>query len=201
MYCILITGIPASGKTTTARFLGERLNLPVISKDAVKEQLYDTVGFRSRSEKVILGTAAMNIMYYMAEQLMKASLPFILENNFENVSKPDLCRLLEAYSYKAVTVTLTGDYHVLYRRFLERNLDAGRHRGHVVNCYPEEQKTAVNPAPHISWENFVNGIISSGMDTFAVQGPHITADTTDLDLFDPEALAQKLDDILKTCLP
>ena len=54
MYCILITGIPASGKTTTARFLGERLNLPVISKDAVKEHLYDTVGFRSRSEKVIL---------------------------------------------------------------------------------------------------------------------------------------------------
>ena len=48
MYCILVTGIPASGKSTMARFLAEAFGLPVISKDRIKECLYDTMGFRSR---------------------------------------------------------------------------------------------------------------------------------------------------------
>ena len=49
MFCILVTGIPAAGKSTMAKFLGEQLQLPVLSKDGIKELLYDTVGFRSRA--------------------------------------------------------------------------------------------------------------------------------------------------------
>lgn len=190
MYCIIITGIPASGKTTTAKFLGERLNLPVISKDAVKELLYDTVGFHSRKEKIILGTAAMNIMYHMAEQLMKAGLPFILENNFENVSRAGLCRILDAYSCKAITVALTGDYRVLYKRFLERNASPDRHRGHVVNSYPEEE--IKEETPQLSYEAFVEGIAARGMDSFILPGPRITLDTTDFSKVDMEALAASI---------
>ena len=50
------------GGTVGAKFLGEQLQLPVLSKDGIKELLYDTVGFRSRAEKVRLGTAAMDII-------------------------------------------------------------------------------------------------------------------------------------------
>ena len=48
MYAILVTGIPAAGKSTMAGFLAEKLKLPVISKDSIKELLFDSVGFRSR---------------------------------------------------------------------------------------------------------------------------------------------------------
>ena len=129
MYCILVTGIPASGKSTMARFLAEAFGLPVISKDRIKECMYDTIGFRSREEKVKLGIASMQIMYDLAEELMKSGRPFILENNFENVSKEGLLTILEKYEYKAITVTLTGDYKIIYQRFLERNRDPGRHPG------------------------------------------------------------------------
>lgn len=95
MYCILVTGIPASGKSTMARFLAEAFGLPVISKDRIKECMYDTIGFRSREEKVKLGIASMQIMYDLAEELMKSGRPFILENNFENVSKEGLLTILE----------------------------------------------------------------------------------------------------------
>ena len=37
MYCILVTGIPAAGKSTMAAFLAEQFGLPVISKDKIKE--------------------------------------------------------------------------------------------------------------------------------------------------------------------
>lgn len=41
---ILVNGVPASGKTTIARAIGSRLQLPVLSLDAVKEALYDELG-------------------------------------------------------------------------------------------------------------------------------------------------------------
>ena len=54
MYCILVTGMPAAGKTTMAGFLSGRLGIPYISKDEVKEILFDELGFSSRAEKVKL---------------------------------------------------------------------------------------------------------------------------------------------------
>lgn len=193
MYCILVTGIPAAGKSTMAEVLAEYLSLPVISKDKIKELLYDTIGFRSREEKVMLGIAGMNIMYYMAEQLMKRGQSFILENNFENVSKEGLVAILEKYSYKAITVTLTGDYEKIYQRFLKRNDSPDRHRGHIVNdCYPE--KIQNNFVASIPYESFVNGIVNRGMDSFVANGPHIILDTTDFTRIDKEKLLQQIVD-------
>ncbi|MEY8412544.1 AAA family ATPase [Lachnospiraceae bacterium 62-26] len=182
MYCILVTGIPAAGKSTMAEVMSERLKLPVISKDTIKERLFDNVGFQSRAEKVKLGIASMEIMYYAAGQLMKAGQPFILENNFEYSSEQGIKSLLEKYQYSALTVTLTGDYKVIYQRFLKRENSPDRHRGHVVNdCYPEKKKNNLKTlkAETISYENFVCGIEKRGFDAFCVDGRQIKVDTTD----------------------
>lgn len=199
MYCILVTGIPASGKSTIARFLAEAFGLPVISKDRIKECMYDTIGFRSREEKVKLGTASMQIMYDLAEELMRSARPFILENNFENVSKEGLLTILEKYEYKAITVTLTGDYKIIYQRFLERNRDPGRHPGHVVNdCYPGSKE--INSPVQISYESFVEGITQRGMDSFTANGPQIILDTTDFGRLDREDLVRRIQDIVQAVL-
>ena len=138
MYCILVAGMPASGKSTIAVRISESLGIPMLSKASIKEVLFDDLGFHSRAEKVQLGTAAMHILYYAAAQLMKVGKPFILENNFEDASIPGIMALLETHHYTAVTVRLTGDPEVIYRRFAARDLSDTRHRGHVVNdCYPE----------------------------------------------------------------
>lgn len=191
MYCILVTGIPAAGKSTMAAFLAEYFGLPVISKDKIKELMYDDIGFRCREEKVKLGISSMNIMYYMATQLMKNNQPFILENNFEKISREPLIEILERYSYTAITVTLTGNYSKIYERFVERNNSPDRHRGHVVNdCYPEKAPNK-NVKP-ISYENFVSGIIDRGMDSFVANGPHIVMDTTDFNKIRIEMLIKKI---------
>ncbi len=187
MYCILLTGIPAAGKSTMAEAMSERLKLPVISKDTIKELLFDNVGFQSRAEKVNLGIASMEIMYYVAGQLMKAGQSFILENNFEYSSEHGIKNLLEKYHYSALTITLTGDYKVIYQRFLERESSPDRHRGHVVNdCYPEKKED--NPkdikTKTISYENFVQGIEQRGFDSFWVDGRQIKVDTTDFSKID-----------------
>ena len=41
---MLVNGIPATGKTTIARGIGARLQLPVLSLDSVKEALFEELG-------------------------------------------------------------------------------------------------------------------------------------------------------------
>lgn len=191
MYCILVTGIPASGKSTMAQYLSEQLNIPMFSKDSMKELLFDEIGFKSRAEKVKLGIAAMNMMYYAAEQMMKCDLPFILENNFEYASEAGLRELLDRYSYKAITITLTGDYQIIYNRFVERDKTEGRHRGHVVNdCYPEIEPN--RKVETISYENYVAGIKNRGMDAFVANGPHIVVDVTDFAVVDRGKIVEEI---------
>ncbi len=191
MYCILVTGIPAVGKSTMAKVMSERLKLPVISKDTIKELLFDHVGFQSRAEKVKLGIASIEIMYYIAGQLMKLGQPFILENNFEYSSEYGIKNLIEKYQYSALTITLTGDYKVIYHRFLERQSSPDRHKGHVVNdCYPEKKENHLKniEAKTISYENFVRGIEQRGFDAFSIDSRQIKVDTTDFSKINMEEL-------------
>lgn len=196
MYCILVTGIPASGKTTFAEYISEQLHIPMISKDQIKEIMFDELGFKSREEKVKLGVASMEIMYYMAGQLMKRGQTFILENNFENSSKEGMDKLLKKYDYKAVTVTLTGNYKKIYERFLARDGSTDRHPGHVVNdYYPRELKPEDKTS--MTYAQYVDKVISRGMDTFSVEGPHVLVDTSDIEQLNLENVVRQIQNMLK----
>lgn len=195
MYCILMAGMPASGKSTMARAIAEKWKLPVISKDSIKEYLYDNIGFQSRAEKVNLGIASMEIMYYVAEQLMKAGQSFILENNFEKSSECGIKTLLKKYQYSALTITLTGDCKEIYRRFQERDISPDRHRGHVVNdCFPENKERSPEEikAVSISYEAYVNSVEQRGFDDFFVGNRQIKVDTTDFSKIDMEELFSQI---------
>ena len=196
MYCILVTGIPAAGKSSMARKLADHYQIPMISKDDIKEILFDDLGFNSREEKVKEGIAAMHIMYYMAEQMMRVKKPFILENNFEFISKEELIKLLNEYEYQAITVTLTGDYPTIYQRFLERNESPTRHRGHVVNdCYPEIEMN--HKAAVLSYDAFVTGIQKRGMDQFSANGPRVIVDTTNFEKLDLSDVVEKISELIE----
>lgn len=192
MLCVLVAGFPATGKSTLAAALSKELSIPLFSKDSIKEKLYDTVGFHSRAEKVALGVGSMEILYYCAGQVLGTGQSVILENNFEDSSKPGLLALLERYPCQPVTLRLTGDLPTIYQRFLKRDTSPQRHRGHVVNtCYPEPPGP---PPPYtpLPFEQFVEGFHARGMDAFQVAGPCLTIDTTSPAGVDIPALARRL---------
>lgn len=191
MICILVTGIPASGKSFFSNYLSDYLSIPCISKDIIKERLFDTVGFKSRAEKMILNNAATDEMFYFAEVLMKHKEIFILECNFEKESKKQIADLINKYKYKCITAFLSGDHRKIYERFVRRNESGDRHPGHVVNdCYPRAVRKADFAA--ISFERFESEIENRGMDDFEVGDSHFRIDTTDIDKVDWEIEAREI---------
>ncbi|MBQ8201506.1 MAG: AAA family ATPase [Clostridia bacterium] len=178
MYCILLAGMPATGKSSLAKKLSAALTLPVFSKDVLKERLFDTIGFQSRAEKVRLGEAASRIIEDCADEMLRAGIPFILENNFDDVTWPTIQALFSRYDCIPLTILLTADMQTVYDRFVARDQSPLRHRGHVVNnCYPEkEPRTAVVPLP---FEGFAAAMAARGFDRFDIGGPTLRVDTTD----------------------
>lgn len=192
MVCILVSGLPATGKSTMAAYLSGQLRIPMFSKDAIKERLYDALGFSSREEKVRLGVAAMEIMYDSARACLSCGRSVILENNFEDASREGLAALLAACPCEVITVHMTGDLRAIYQRFAERDQSPERHRGHVVNdCYPEKPGSA---AAHrtMSYEAFAAGMLGRGMDRLPWDGPCVRVDTTDFDNVDRENVLQSV---------
>lgn len=177
--CILIAGLPASGKSTFAQLLTKELGIPVLSKDAIKESLFDALGFSSRAEKIRLGEAAYRILLDQAESMLKNGLTVALENNFEDSSRLPLLEMLGRTGAKPVTVLFDGDLSVIHARFLRRDQSPERHRGHVVNTrYPETE-----PAPYvpISFETFAAGMEARGYRRFDAGGEKLIVDTTQTD--------------------
>ncbi|MFH1086015.1 MAG: AAA family ATPase [Chloroflexota bacterium] len=69
---VLVTGPPASGKTRLAQAIAAALGLPLITKDGLKETLFDTLATGDRAWSGRLG-AAFRLMYHIVEAELQAA--------------------------------------------------------------------------------------------------------------------------------
>ena len=188
---IMITGLPGSGKSSFCAYASRKLNLPVLEKDHYKEILFDDIGFKSREEKLKLGTAAMNIMYDHARQLLKMGMSVIMDNNFENASLPGIKKLASETGCRLITLRFEDDIAAIHRRFLKRDKDPRRHRGHAVNtCYPEtDGRDEYVP---MSLEEFERKFRERGMMSFYPGGKLIRVNVDSFRNFSNEKVLSRL---------
>lgn len=129
---IIVTGAPATGKTTLSKQLAGMLQLPVINKDEIKELLFDNLGIKDREWAVKLGATSFELIYLLAEKLCQTGRPFIVEGNFENkYSTKSFLELKTKFDYEILQLYCHAQDEVLYKRYVDRDNSGNRHPGHI----------------------------------------------------------------------
>ncbi|MGH4124269.1 MAG: AAA family ATPase [Clostridium sp.] len=134
---IIIAGMPATGKTTFANYLSDKMQVPLVCKDKLKEIIWDKVHYDTniRTECQKYGGLAYDLSFHFCEMLMKTNQTFILESNFTNPCPDILNSKVSKYKYRVITVLFDGDVAVIHRRFLARDTTEERHQGLVSINY------------------------------------------------------------------
>jgi predicted kinase len=126
---LIVTGLPATGKTTLARTLACRWSAPLLAKDVIKEPLLDVLGAPHAAFSRRLSDVSFAILFALTREAVAAEVSAILEGNF----RPD--------EHAAPLLALPGpvtcaqvlcrvDESERNRRLCARAADPTRHAGH-----------------------------------------------------------------------
>ena len=128
---VLITGHPAAGKSTLARYLGKALRWPALCKDDIKEVLYDTLDWSTAAQWQQLSVATWTLLYHQVAVLLEAHTPHIVEANFvPEFANSQWQALTQRFDMKVIQVRCEGDPAVLLERYRARIRQGQRHPGH-----------------------------------------------------------------------
>lgn len=128
-FAIIVTGLPASGKTTLARALAARHRVPLLGKDLVKEALLDVLGAGDPAASRRLSDASFRVLAAVASELASSGASLILEGNFRRGEHEALLAPL-ARSARLAQVLCAVDEQERRERLRGRAADPHRHRGH-----------------------------------------------------------------------
>ena len=132
---LLITGLPATGKTTLARTVASRYSAALIEKDCVKEPLLDSIGAADAAASRALSNASFAVLFALAHVQLSCRVSLVLEGNFRpREHGVPLRRLLSTASaatgVRCAQVLCLADETVRRQRLAERASQPGRHAGH-----------------------------------------------------------------------
>ena len=136
---LIITGPPASGKSSLGHQLAPKLRLPLLSKDLIKETLFDHLGWSDRHWSARLGSASMALLCRSAAALLEVGQSVALEANFyDEWDTPELRKLAEASGCRFFQVVCTASAATLAKRYRHRIAAGERHPGHTESEPLEE---------------------------------------------------------------
>ena len=119
--CIIITGRAGAGKTTLARKLGERLWMPVISRDGIKEGYVKTYGVKH--DQLPPGTDGLvtDLFFEIVHRHLAGKVSVVIEAAFQHkVWEPRIPRVLEL-SLPLFIICMV-DEEIAAQRHLQRGL-------------------------------------------------------------------------------
>ncbi len=120
--CIIVTGRPGSGKTSLSKILAERLWMPVISRDKIKEGYVNTYGVKHDQLPPNTNSVVTNFFFEIVNQYLAGKISVVIEAAFQHkVWEPRIPKILELGAPHIVVCSVDG--MVAAKRHLQRGLD------------------------------------------------------------------------------
>lgn len=181
---IIVTGRPAAGKSTLAKWLSQELKLPLVSKDSIREELFDRLGWKDRKWAQELGKASVDMMFYFARAELEVGYSIIMDNAFYSpISNPRFQALKEQYLAESIQIVCDSDRETLFQRFKSRADTGNRHPGH---------------GDYDVLEELYMNLADTSSPILDIGGSVIEVDTTDFAKVDYQEILKQVKALLKT---
>jgi predicted kinase len=173
---IIISGPPCTGKTVLAKRLSADLQLPFISKDHLKELLFDRLGWSDRQWSRLLSLASYDLLFYYLETQLRSGKSLIVESNFKaEYHTTRFLSLKDIYPFQPFQIQCQTDGTVLFERFKGRAQSGGRHPGHV---------------DHLNYDEFRDILLKGRHEPLEIGGGIYHLDTTSFTDIDYDSLLE-----------
>lgn len=140
---IIISGLPGTGKTTLAKKIADELGFVMVSMDAIKEVMWDTMGHDFDFEFTDkIGKTAFELVFYFIELSLPKGVSLVIEAHFHpEINNERFNKLKEKYGANLVQIYCDCETEALRKRFSERMEKDSYHKGHkhVIKLYGKER--------------------------------------------------------------
>lgn len=127
---VIVSGPPAAGKTSLTKALRDRLQLPLLSLDAIKESVMEVLPPRTVADTERLSQAAERVLVSIGASLLDAGPGAILESAFHvGRATHELRPLVERSA--AVIIHCQAPKAVIVERYVSRAHEGERDPGHM----------------------------------------------------------------------
>ena len=125
---IVICGLPGTGKSTLADALSKHMKITCISKDGIKESLYDYLQLKTLEDSRRIGKQSVDILLNLAEKHIQQGLDVIIEAPFRVESDYDnFIDWKSRYDIKFYAFICAVSVDVRKERFVSRPRHAAHH--------------------------------------------------------------------------
>jgi adenylate kinase family enzyme len=175
---IIISGAPGTGKTTLAKKISSEFKLPLLSKDSIKETLFDSLGIKDREWSRKLGIISYQLLYQTIELLLQTDKTFIVESNFKpEFDDQKFNNLKNKYNFEILQIICETKGEILLERFKKRSESGERHPGHV---------------DHLNYDEFKDTLLKKDYPPLNIGGEVLKVDTTNFDQIDYLLIFEKI---------
>jgi len=131
---ILVSGMPATGKSTLARMIADALGWPLFTKDRFKELLFDVGEYDpatfDRERSKVIGAQSVGLLKSVANTLLGFGVNVILESNFlPELAEPGPSPILRDIQVRQVYCTVAPE--LFLTRYEARIAGNQRHPVHL----------------------------------------------------------------------